>query len=152
MFSKKEPPNKVDAFVGPETEIKGDINTKGLLRIDGKWSGGIVLADGVVIGEGGIANGNITAKEIIVGGKVKGNLTATVNLELHTQGNVQGDIKSSKLSIAEGAVFQGNCTMVQEQASTTLTGATADSSANKQQQNRNNNNKSKTYDTQLSEA
>ncbi len=116
MFGrKKKKDGGIEAFLGPETIFQGTINTKGTLRIDGRWEGGTVNAQGVIIGENGMVTGNINAGSVIIGGKVTGNIIASEMLEIHSRGEVKGDIKTAHLSIADGAIFEGNCSMIREE-------------------------------------
>ncbi|MEK7196838.1 MAG: polymer-forming cytoskeletal protein, partial [Nitrospirota bacterium] len=55
--------------------------------------------------------GNAEARGIIVGGKVEGNIKATELIEIKAKGEVSGELATSKLSIAEGAIFNGRSTM-----------------------------------------
>lgn len=111
--AKKESP--IESFIGQHTLFQGTINTKGSLRIDGQWEGGDVNAQGVIVGETGVVKGNINAPSVIIGGKVIGNIHASEILEIHSKAEVNGDIKTAHLSIAEGAVFEGNCSMLREE-------------------------------------
>ena len=70
------------------------------------YNGG-VSAETVILGDSGQVQGDITAKNIVVGGKVTGNIIASENLELQQHSQVFGDVRASKLHIAEGAVFEG---------------------------------------------
>ncbi|MBI4397053.1 MAG: polymer-forming cytoskeletal protein [Elusimicrobia bacterium] len=106
---------KIETLVGPDTHFQGTIRSKGSVRVDGRVEGG-VSAETVIIGEGGHVQGDITAKSIIIGGKVTGNIIASNTLELQTHSQVFGDIRAAQLSIAEGAVFEGNCVMTTDKA------------------------------------
>lgn len=110
---KKESP--IESFIGLDTTFQGSINSKGLLRVDGNWEGGNVSAQGIIVGETGTLKGDINAKSVIIGGKVTGNVTASEILEIHSKARVKGDIKTSHLLIAEGAFFEGNCSMIHEE-------------------------------------
>lgn len=116
MFGKiKETDSKMETVLGPETHFQGTIRSKGYIRVDGKVEGGI-SAEGVIVGETGQVQGDITAKNIVIGGKVTGNIIAAAALELQVHSQVFGDIRTAQLSIAEGAVFEGNCVMTTEKA------------------------------------
>jgi cytoskeletal protein CcmA (bactofilin family) len=116
MFGKmKESDARMETILGPETHFQGTIRSKGSIRVDGRVEGGI-SAEGVVIGETGQVQGDITAKNIVIGGKVTGNIIAANTLDLQTHSQVFGDIRTSQLSIAEGAVFEGNCVMTTDKA------------------------------------
>ncbi|HCJ65739.1 MAG TPA: hypothetical protein DHV62_00020 [Elusimicrobia bacterium] len=116
MFGKKtKKESPIESFIGQETIFQGTINTKGSLRIDGQWEGGNINAQGVIIGETGVVKGNLAAQSVIVGGKVAGNIYASEILEIHSKAEVKGDIKTAHLSIADGAIFEGNCSMLREE-------------------------------------
>ena len=61
---------KLESFIGVNSNFKGDVDTKGTLRIDGSMEGK-VNADWVILGEKALVKGDITAKGIVVGGKVE---------------------------------------------------------------------------------
>jgi cytoskeletal protein CcmA (bactofilin family) len=110
MFSKNTT-TKLETILGPGTEIDGNIKTSESIRIDCKVKGEI-NAESIVIGEHGMVMGDISANKVTVAGKVKGNITATVSLELLPSGQIIGDIRSNKLVISDGASFEGNCQMM----------------------------------------
>jgi cytoskeletal protein CcmA (bactofilin family) len=110
LFNNKKA-NKIEAFIGAETEIEGSIRTGDTIRIDGKVKGGI-QAEAVIIGEHGHILGDITASRVVLGGKVKGNISAASVLELLPKAVLVGDIRTSKLIISDGANFEGNCQML----------------------------------------
>lgn len=108
MFSKNT--GKLESFIGINSVFKGDIDTKGTLRIDGAMEGN-VNADWVVLGEKASFKGDIIARGIIVGGRVEGNLRAKEMVEIKTKGQVLGDIYTNKFSIVEGGIFSGKSSM-----------------------------------------
>ena len=111
MFLKNS--EKLESFVGMNSDFTGDINTKGTLRIDGTVTGN-VNADWVIIGEKALLKGDVGARGIIVGGKIEGNLRAKEIVEIKPKGHVFGDISTSKLTILEGGIFEGKSNMAQE--------------------------------------
>ncbi|HOW27562.1 MAG TPA: polymer-forming cytoskeletal protein [Elusimicrobiota bacterium] len=115
MFGKdaKSVDAKLETVLGVETHFQGTIRSKGSIRVDGHVEGGI-SAEGVIVGESGQVQGDMTAKTVIIGGKVTGNIVAAESLELQPRSQVFGDIRTSQLGIAEGAVFEGNCVMTTE--------------------------------------
>lgn len=112
MFGRNT--GKLESIIGADSHFKGEIETKGTLRVDGGVEGN-VRADWVVIGEKALIKGDVEARGIIVGGKVEGNLRAKEIVELRNKGNVSGEIFSNKLTIAEGAVFEGKSSMKKEE-------------------------------------
>lgn len=108
MFTKNT--EKLESLIGANSKFKGDIDTKGTLRIDGSMEGN-VNADWVILGEKACLKGDVTARGIIVGGRVDGNLRAKEIVEVKAKGLVYGDISTSKLTIAEGGIFEGRSSM-----------------------------------------
>lgn len=112
MFGKST--GKLESIIGAESHFKGEIETKGTIRVDGGVEGNI-KADWVVIGETAMIRGDVEARGIIVGGRVEGNLRGKEIVELKNKGNVSGEIFSNKLTVAEGAVFEGKSFMKREE-------------------------------------
>ena len=111
MFHKNT--EKLESLIGGNSSFKGDIDTKGTLRVDGTVEGNI-NADWVVIGETAYVKGDINARGIIVGGRVEGNLRAKEIVELKNKGTVHGELFTNKLTISEGAIFEGRSSMHKE--------------------------------------
>ncbi|MDD5687958.1 MAG: polymer-forming cytoskeletal protein [Elusimicrobia bacterium] len=111
MFGKKELIGKVETIISEGTEIKGDVSSEKSMRIDGLVDGHILESNGVIIGKTGKITGDVKAEFIVIGGEVSGNVIATDNLELLPTARIYGDIKAQTLSVQEGAIFEGKCTM-----------------------------------------
>ncbi|MHB8057284.1 MAG: bactofilin family protein [Desulfuromonadaceae bacterium] len=111
MFSKKQA--KLDTIVGPDSILKGDITSKGTIKVDGVIEGN-VTSDCLIIGETGSLTGDVTVREIVVGGKVIGNIHAADGVDIQRKGEVCGDIFAARLTIAEGGHFDGRSTMQQQ--------------------------------------
>jgi cytoskeletal protein CcmA (bactofilin family) len=110
MFANKE---KLESFVGRNTHFKGDIVTKGTIRIDGRVSG-TVEADWLVLGEKAFIKGNVSVGGMVIGGTVEGNVTAKEHVEIKRKGQVKGDIVTAKITVLEGGVLDGRITMNRE--------------------------------------
>jgi len=113
MFHKNK--EKLESFIGTNSHFKGNIDTKGTLRIDGIMDGN-ANADWVILGEKASLKGDVVAKGIIIGGRVEGNLEAKEIVEIRSKGQVSGDIFTNKLTIVEGAVFNGRALMEKEES------------------------------------
>jgi cytoskeletal protein CcmA (bactofilin family) len=120
MFGRKNTPmppidmDKVDSIIGKGTEIKGNINASGVLRIDGKIEGGVKTVGDLIVGDTGVVSADISARHITVAGEVRGNITAQGKLELTNTAKVFGDVKVQQLNISDGALFDGKCEMKKE--------------------------------------
>lgn len=106
---------KLESLVGSNSYFKGDIKTKGTLRIDGTVEGS-VEADWVIMGEKSHLRGDVAARGVIVGGSIEGTITAKEILEIKGKGQVIGDIHTAKLSVSEGGVLEGRSVMRREES------------------------------------
>ncbi|MEO0292695.1 MAG: polymer-forming cytoskeletal protein [candidate division WOR-3 bacterium] len=91
--------------------LDGTMRINGSIRIDGKLRGDIDATEAVIVGETGVIEGNIKAKEINISGKFTGKIVAENCVVLHATAEINGDIKCKKLVVDEGVVIDGNITM-----------------------------------------
>lgn len=113
MFTKNT--EKLESFVGANSIFRGEIETKGTLRVDGTVEGNI-CADWVVLGEKSHIRGDVIARGIVVGGKVEGNLKAKEIVEIKNKGQLFGEVFTSKFVVAEGGIFDGRSRMQHDEA------------------------------------
>jgi cytoskeletal protein CcmA (bactofilin family) len=96
------------ACLGSSIEIKGRVSGEEDLQVDGKIEGPVALAgQRLTVGRTGQLNSEVTAREIVVFGKVTGNLRASDRVEIKKDGSVTGDIITARISIEDGAFFKG---------------------------------------------
>ena len=93
------------------TEIIGDINSQGDLRLDGFLKGNLNIKGRVVIGKTGKVLGTINCKNAEINGNVEGKIFVSELLSLTETAIVKGDIIISKLNIQPGCKFSGTCSM-----------------------------------------
>lgn len=86
------------------------------MRIDGEVKGELHSADTITIGKDGIIEGNLRAKDIVVGGRVNGSISASGKITLESKSTLDGDLRASRLVIEEGAAFNGHSDMRSEGA------------------------------------
>jgi cytoskeletal protein CcmA (bactofilin family) len=108
MFAKDT--EKLESLIGANTEFQGELRVKGTLRVDGQVDGRL-NAEWVILSETAIVKGEVTAKKIMVGGRMEGNLKAHEVVEIKAKGIVLGDISTNKLSVKEGGEFNGKIEM-----------------------------------------
>jgi len=101
----------ISTLLARDTEIRGSVRTQGPIRVDGSVIGDLTSSKTVTIGASGVVEGNVTGEDIIVAGKVKGTLTARGKIALDSTAQIEGDLHTARLSIAEGAVFRGQSNM-----------------------------------------
>lgn len=109
----------ISTILGKETSMNGVMTFKKPLQISGEFTGEIISEGYIYIADGALVKANIKAHTVIVGGHVIGNVTALERLEMLSTGKVTGNIKTAKLQIADGVVFDGNCEMIQSQSKST---------------------------------
>jgi cytoskeletal protein CcmA (bactofilin family) len=96
------------ATIGKGLYIKGEITGSESLYVDGKVDGSINLAGNrVTVGRNGQVAASINAREIVVLGKVRGNITATDRVDIRAEGALTGDVAAARISIEDGAFFKG---------------------------------------------
>src|ERR1700683_112401 len=95
------------ATIGKSLVIKGEVSGSESLYIDGKVEGSINLAGNrVTVGGNGQVAANITAREIVVLGKVRGNVTASDRVDIRSEGSLTGDVTAQRIPIEDGAFFK----------------------------------------------
>jgi cytoskeletal protein CcmA (bactofilin family) len=100
--------NNPTARLGATLTIEGEITSEEDLQIDGKVRGPISLQGRrLTIGRTADVNSEVTAGEVIVYGKLTGNLCARDRVEIKRDGSVIGDITTTRVSIEDGADFKG---------------------------------------------
>ncbi|MFA6129796.1 MAG: polymer-forming cytoskeletal protein [Candidatus Omnitrophota bacterium] len=111
-FKKKleEKTLDVDAAMQGSLSFKDPVN----LRINGKFEGNLDTRGNLTIGSTALINADIIGDNIIIGGHVKGKITAKERLTLLPQAIVEGHIYPAKLNVAEGAILEGQCSMLHD--------------------------------------
>lgn len=95
--------------IGRSVVIKGEVSGAEPLYIEGTIEGSIHFAEHrVTIGRHGNVTANITAKEVVVMGSVKGNIQCSDRLDVRAEGSLTGDVATPRISVEDGAVLKGN--------------------------------------------
>jgi len=114
------------ANIGKSITIKGDLTGDEDLQIEGTVEGRIDLPNNeLTVGSEGKVKAEIHAKAVIVVGHVTGNVSGTDRIEIQATGRVDGDVKSPKLVVAEGAVLNGAIEMGPVKSTSTGVGSQA---------------------------
>lgn len=96
------------ATIGRTLVIKGELSAAESLYIDGRIEGKISLPDHrVTVGRNGTVQANISAREVVVMGKVSGNIECSDRVDIRSEGSVAGDVSTIRISIEDGAVVKG---------------------------------------------
>lgn len=99
-------------------QIKGDIAAKNSIKIEGNIQGNLSIDGSVIVGEKGVVQGDVRCADLIVFGRLEGNINAR-QLQLKQTAHIQGNIEAQTLQIDPGAIYQGSVTMKTGAAQTT---------------------------------
>src|ERR1700732_1235308 len=104
------------ATIGRTLVIKGELSGADALYIDGRIEGKIHMPDNrVTIGRNGSVQANITAREVVVMGKVNGNIECSDRVDIRSEGSVTGEVSTVRISVEDGAVLKGGIQVRSEQ-------------------------------------
>ncbi len=107
--------DKVDTIIGKDTFFSGNINGKGVIRIDGEIEGAVHNKGDVIIGESGKVAAELNARNITIAGLYEGTLEAEGKLELKKTATAIGTFRANGLVIEDGAVLSGSMEMKQKE-------------------------------------
>jgi cytoskeletal protein CcmA (bactofilin family) len=96
------------ATIGRTVVIKGEVTGSESLYIDGRIEGTVTFADNrVTVGRNGVVVANINAREVVIMGKVTGNIECSDRVDIRSEGSLTGDVVSQRISIEDGAILKG---------------------------------------------
>lgn len=107
----KKSKDEINAFLGRDTEFEGKLSFTGAVRIDGKLSGEIFSSGTLIVGESAVIKAQIHIADMVISGEVHGDIFAEKKIEITVPGKLFGNIKTPKLVLEEGVIFEGNCKM-----------------------------------------
>ncbi len=97
------------ATIGRSVVIKGEVSGSESLYIDGRIEGTVNFGDHrVTIGRNGSVAANISAREVVILGKVQGNIQVTDRLDIRSEGSLTGDVITQRISVEDGAILKGS--------------------------------------------
>lgn len=114
MKFRTKPAEQVCGFLDKGTNVTGELQFAGTLRIDGNFHGSISTNDTLIIGEHAVVHADIRAGEVEVHGQVFGTIEAKRRIEISPSGRVRGDIQSTVLSVTPGGVLDGRIRMADD--------------------------------------
>lgn len=120
---------ELEAFLGMNTSFEGKMIFEGVARLDCKFHGEIFSGDALIIGETAVINAEIKVGTLIVDGEVRGNVSATSKIEIHSTGKLHGNITTPTLVIQENGLFDGSCKMGRGEEAAPEKGTRAESSS-----------------------
>jgi len=105
------PPEAVISIIGPGMKVVGDCQCDGTVRVEGTVEGSIKAGKAVVIGRQGAVIGDVHTQDAVVSGRVTGTLIAESRLELQATSQIEGDIRTRRMQLEEGAMLNGTVHM-----------------------------------------
>jgi cytoskeletal protein CcmA (bactofilin family) len=105
----------INTIIGKGSAISGNLRVNGFIRIDGDIDGNIETDGNVIVGENARIRGNLTAKAVIIGGIIKGNVTADESIKVLADAVVIGDVISRKVQIDGSALIHGHCISIKDE-------------------------------------
>jgi cytoskeletal protein CcmA (bactofilin family) len=119
IFSSKEPKGSDDSksallpgsnslsIIAAGTRIDGNLETDGVIKIEGRVEGSVRAARQVLVGRQGEVQGDIHTREAVIGGRVQGTIVATERLEVQGTSVIVGDIETRAIAVIEGGRING---------------------------------------------
>lgn len=114
MFSKQKNDkklNEISTIIGEETTVEGTLNVQSSIRIEGKVYGEIKCSGDVTVGKDGYVENSITARNLFIAGKVKGNVNVENKIHIYDTGKLDGKAEMSVIVIDENGYFHGESLM-----------------------------------------
>ncbi|ADK82279.1 MULTISPECIES: bactofilin family protein [Sediminispirochaeta] len=100
--------------LGPQTVLKGILRFSDSLTIKGVFDGEIEASGHLVVEKGSRVKADIKVSSAVVSGSVTGNILAEEKLEMDSNGQVFGNVRTRRLRIADGVLFEGTCEMIKD--------------------------------------
>jgi cytoskeletal protein CcmA (bactofilin family) len=119
MKLNKDSHSDIAGFMGPGTEIQGELRFQDAVRVDGKFNGMVESAGSLLVGETGLVVAKIKIGRLSVSGRVEGSITAAEKVEILHTGKIIGDVVTPLLVVEEGAILEGKCSMMKSDPAAT---------------------------------
>ncbi len=106
----------INTIIGKGSAISGNMKVNGFIRIDGDIDGSLETDGNVIVGENARIRGDLTAKSVIIGGIIKGNIKANESVKILAEAAVIGDVISRKVQVDGSAIIHGHCISIKDEA------------------------------------
>jgi len=95
------------SIIAKDMSIVGDLETEGVVRIEGRIRGTVRAASQVLVGQGAQVEGDVHTREAVIGGEVMGAIHAIERVELQATASVTGNINTPRIAVMEGGKVSG---------------------------------------------
>ncbi|MBI1800501.1 MAG: polymer-forming cytoskeletal protein [Chloroflexi bacterium] len=107
MFRRNPPTDKFETLLGPGAAFDGHLKCSGGVRVEGEYKGSIETNGNIIVGKAANLEADLRGHDVLVSGKVKGNIVAQGQLAILVGGQVMGDVEVGSILIEEGGIFSG---------------------------------------------
>lgn len=108
---------KTSTRLGVSTQLNGKLKFKDSLRVSGSFEGEIESDGFLYVDAGAVVKADIRARSVVLGGTVRGNVFASERVEMLPSAKVYGNVRTARVRIGEGVIFEGQCEMIRNAAS-----------------------------------
>lgn len=95
------------SVINDRLTIRGELDTDGTVRVDGRVEGPAHRAGTLIVGTGGFVVGDVEARDVVVAGQIQGNVHASGRIEIEAGASVLGEIRANLMILREGATIHG---------------------------------------------
>lgn len=107
--------NELNGFLDTGSHVEGELRFETSFRVDGRFTGKVISAGDLIVGEGGEVEGDLRVGQVFVSGTVRGTIRAAKKVQVSSKGKLFAEIDTPSLVVEDGAFFQGRCTMAREE-------------------------------------
>jgi cytoskeletal protein CcmA (bactofilin family) len=111
--TRRRPESHSLSIVAADMIVSGNLEAQGVVRVEGRVTGDVRAGIQILLSEGGVIEGNLHTREAVIGGEVRGSITALDRVEVQASAAVQGDVVAPRLLIQEGGRVNGSIRMEQ---------------------------------------
>ncbi|MDD5040279.1 MAG: polymer-forming cytoskeletal protein [Patescibacteria group bacterium] len=116
LFSNQtEGSSETETIIGPSVKVEGNFKSEGNISVNGFVQGSITTSADLRVGQNAKIKAEVAAKNLFLQGEIRGNVIVSDKAQLSSTAKVLGNITTKILSVEEGAVINGKCTMLHEQ-------------------------------------
>ncbi len=111
-----------DTIIAEGVKVEGDFTSNGNVTIEGNVTGNVAATGDIFIGENAVIDADVSARNAVISGRVKGNVRIDDKTELTPSSNIEGDLETHVLSVSPGAQVNGRIVMPEGKAKPAVKG------------------------------
>lgn len=111
MFRNNKSADKFETILGSSASFDGHLKCAGGVRIEGEYKGSVETDGNIIVGKAAVVNSDLHGHDVLISGKVRGNIFAQGQLAILASGQVIGDVEVGSILIEEGGIFSGRSTI-----------------------------------------